>query len=160
MFLNSTFFYLLIYQNHIWILKFINCQVNNGVVLLLGVVSLMAGSTTGVPMSPGYGGYQSTPLPCRLTIKHQLSLLQLTTLRLSSATPPRLQITTPQLMLPQANYAECPKYFFPSCTTKGSSITSRLPSSTSQKHRSTITVEYYTESWVNIFFIFSRKCKL
>jgi hypothetical protein len=53
-------------------------------------------------MSPGYGGYQSTTLPCRLTIKDQLPLLQLTTLRLSSATPSRLQIITPQLMLPQA----------------------------------------------------------
>jgi hypothetical protein len=32
--------------------------------MLLGVVSLMAGSTTGVPMSPGYGGYQTaTPPP-------------------------------------------------------------------------------------------------
>jgi hypothetical protein len=35
-------------------------MVNYGVVLLLGVVSLMTGSTTGVPMSLGYGGYQST----------------------------------------------------------------------------------------------------
>ncbi|EFX80804.1 hypothetical protein DAPPUDRAFT_318265 [Daphnia pulex] len=31
-----------------------------GVVLLLGVESFMAGLTTGVPMSPGYGGYQTT----------------------------------------------------------------------------------------------------
>jgi hypothetical protein len=32
--------------------------------MLLGVVSLMAGSTTGVSMSPGYGGYQTaTPPP-------------------------------------------------------------------------------------------------
>jgi hypothetical protein len=29
-------------------------------VLLLGVESLMAGLTTGVPMSPGYGGYETT----------------------------------------------------------------------------------------------------
>jgi hypothetical protein len=36
------------------------CLVNYGVVLLFGFVSLMAVSTTGVPMSPGYGGYQST----------------------------------------------------------------------------------------------------
>ena len=40
--------------------EFINSLVNYGGVLLLGVVSLMAGSTTGVPMSPGYGGYQAT----------------------------------------------------------------------------------------------------
>ncbi|EFX79451.1 hypothetical protein DAPPUDRAFT_319562 [Daphnia pulex] len=31
---------------------------NYGVVLLLGVVSLIAGSTTGVLISPGYGGLQ------------------------------------------------------------------------------------------------------
>jgi hypothetical protein len=40
--------------------EFIIYLVNYGVVLLLGVVSLMAGSTTGVQMSPGYGGSQST----------------------------------------------------------------------------------------------------
>ncbi|XP_046449068.1 uncharacterized protein LOC124198312 [Daphnia pulex] len=34
-------------------------MVNNGL-LLLGVESLMAGLTTGMPMSPGYGGYQTT----------------------------------------------------------------------------------------------------
>jgi hypothetical protein len=33
--------------------------VNYGVVLLLVVLSLMAGLTTAVPMSPGYGGYQN-----------------------------------------------------------------------------------------------------
>jgi hypothetical protein len=34
----------------------------------LGVVSLTTGSTTGVPMSPGYGGCQTaTPLPCYTT---------------------------------------------------------------------------------------------
>jgi hypothetical protein len=33
--------------------------VNYGVVLLLVVLSLMAGLTTGVPMSTGYGGYQT-----------------------------------------------------------------------------------------------------
>jgi hypothetical protein len=32
--------------------------------MLLGVVSLIGGSTTGVLMSPGYGGYQTaTPPP-------------------------------------------------------------------------------------------------
>ncbi|EFX88412.1 hypothetical protein DAPPUDRAFT_234437 [Daphnia pulex] len=97
-------------------------HVNNGVVLLLGVVSSMAGSTTGVPMSPGYGGYQSTILPCSLTIKHKLPLLQLTTLRIPSAPPSRLQIITPQLMLPQTTtlnlhyqmveyYVEAPKFY-------------------------------------------------
>ncbi|EFX88786.1 hypothetical protein DAPPUDRAFT_311152 [Daphnia pulex] len=38
--------------------------VNCGVVLLLCVESLLAGSTTGVPMSSWYGGYQTaTPPP-------------------------------------------------------------------------------------------------
>ncbi|EFX83914.1 hypothetical protein DAPPUDRAFT_239025 [Daphnia pulex] len=36
------------------------CRVNYGVVLMSGVVSLMAASTTGVLMSPGYGGCQAT----------------------------------------------------------------------------------------------------
>jgi hypothetical protein len=45
--INSTFFYLLLYQYHNWklMLKCINCLVNYGVVLLLGVVSLMVGTT-------------------------------------------------------------------------------------------------------------------
>ncbi|EFX87722.1 hypothetical protein DAPPUDRAFT_235345 [Daphnia pulex] len=34
-------------------------NVNYGVVLLLVVLSLIGGLTTGVPMSPGYGGYQT-----------------------------------------------------------------------------------------------------
>jgi hypothetical protein len=36
--------------------KFINSLANYGVGLLLVVVSLMAGSTAGVAMSPWYGG--------------------------------------------------------------------------------------------------------
>jgi hypothetical protein len=42
--------------------QIIYCLVNYGVVLLLGGKSLMVGSTTGVQMSPEYGGYQSTTL--------------------------------------------------------------------------------------------------
>jgi hypothetical protein len=42
--------------------KCIDC-LNYSVVLLLGVVSLMAGSTTGAPMSLWYGGYQTTTPP-------------------------------------------------------------------------------------------------
>jgi hypothetical protein len=49
-------------------LKFISCLDNYGVVLLLGVVSLMAGSTTGVPMSTWYGANQTaTPPPSYTT---------------------------------------------------------------------------------------------
>jgi hypothetical protein len=43
--------------------KFINCLDKRGVVLLLGVVSLMAGLTTGVLISPGYGEYLTTTPP-------------------------------------------------------------------------------------------------
>ncbi len=61
--------------------------------LLLGVasksVSLMAGLTTGIPMSPGYGGYQTaTP-----TLQ-QLTQRQVTT-------PLRHRSVTPQLTLPR-----------------------------------------------------------
>ncbi len=51
----------------------INVQINYrlfdcSVVLLPFVVSLKVGSITGVLMSPGYGGYQSTtPSPCYTT---------------------------------------------------------------------------------------------
>jgi hypothetical protein len=45
--------------------------VNYGVVLLLIVVSLMVGSTTGVMMSRGYGGQQpATPLSYSTTKKY------------------------------------------------------------------------------------------
>jgi hypothetical protein len=51
--------------------KFINCLVNYSIVLLLGVVSLMAGSTNGVPMFPCYGGYQTkTPPPYYATTSY------------------------------------------------------------------------------------------
>ncbi|EFX89367.1 hypothetical protein DAPPUDRAFT_233205 [Daphnia pulex] len=50
------------------------CRVNYGVVLLLCVESLMAGSTTGVPMSSWYGGYQTaTPPPYYRKRKKQLT---------------------------------------------------------------------------------------
>jgi hypothetical protein len=62
---NLYFFFYLLLASYCWMVmfEFINCLVNYAVVLLLGVVSLMAGSATGVPMSPGYGGYESTTLP-------------------------------------------------------------------------------------------------
>jgi hypothetical protein len=62
--INPTFFFMYACFYLIFMFKLINCLVNLGVVPLLCVVSLMAGSTTGVPMSPGYGGYQTaTPAP-------------------------------------------------------------------------------------------------
>jgi hypothetical protein len=59
-------FYLFMYACYyvIFMLKFYNRLANYGIVLLLCVESLMAGSTTGVPMSSWYGGYQTaTPPP-------------------------------------------------------------------------------------------------
>jgi hypothetical protein len=44
--------------------KFIHCPVDYSVVLLLGVVSLMVESTTGVPISPWCGGYQTGTTAC------------------------------------------------------------------------------------------------
>jgi hypothetical protein len=47
-----------------WFLNIECCLVNFAVVLLLVIVSSMAGSIKGVPMSLGYGGYQTaTPPP-------------------------------------------------------------------------------------------------
>jgi hypothetical protein len=62
--INSSFFFMYACYYLIFMFTFINCLVNYGVELLLCVVSLMAGLTTGVPMFPGYGGYQTaTPPP-------------------------------------------------------------------------------------------------
>ena len=46
------------------------CLVNYGVVQVLVVASSMAGSTTGVLMSPGYGGYQAATLPPYYTTRY------------------------------------------------------------------------------------------
>jgi hypothetical protein len=62
--INPTFFFMYACYYVIFMFKFINCLVNYGVVQLLCVVSLMAGPTTGVPMSSWYGGYKTaTPSP-------------------------------------------------------------------------------------------------
>jgi hypothetical protein len=72
--------------------KFIDCF-NFSVVLLLGVVSLMAGSTTGVLMSPWYGGYQTTtPPPYSYAA---------TTYAKTVTTPVRRWSVIPQLTLPR-----------------------------------------------------------
>jgi hypothetical protein len=61
--INPSFEYVCLLLCRIYV-KIYNCLANYGVVLLLCVESLMAGSTTGVPMSFWYGGYQTaTPLP-------------------------------------------------------------------------------------------------
>jgi hypothetical protein len=81
--------------------EFINSLVNYGGVLLLGVVSLMAGSTTGVLISPGYGGHEQ-----------QHTQQPVTTLRPPSSTPPRLQSITPQFMLVRAIGRSSEVFFF------------------------------------------------
>jgi hypothetical protein len=61
--------------------------------MLLGVVSLMAESTTGVLMSPGYGGYQTATPPSPTQQPHTQQPV---------TTPPRLESITPQLLMPRA----------------------------------------------------------
>jgi hypothetical protein len=62
--------------------------------MLLGVVSLIAGSTTGVPMSPG--GMEQTKLQrCRLNTQQQHTQQPV-------PRPPRFQSITPQFMIPRA----------------------------------------------------------
>ncbi len=58
----------------------------------VGCCPLMAGSTTGVPMSPGYGEYWSTAYPSYYSTSP--TLLQLTTPRLQSTPPPMFQSIT------------------------------------------------------------------
>ncbi|EFX80811.1 hypothetical protein DAPPUDRAFT_243221 [Daphnia pulex] len=115
-------------------------HVNYGGVLLLGVVSLMAGSTTGVPMSSGYGDYQTSTSAAPAYYTEALKCY-------SIKAP--VYYSTAHVAL--SYYAECPKYFFPSYTTEGSSTTSRLPSTTSPRHRSTKTVDYYTEAIIGYY---------
>jgi hypothetical protein len=84
-------------------LKFITCLVNYGVVLLLGIVSLMAGSTTGVPISPGYGGHQQ-----------QYTQQPDTTLSpkcYTTMAPEYYKVTYAIPVIGPSYYAESPKYF-------------------------------------------------
>jgi hypothetical protein len=147
-------------------LKFIICLVNYGVVLLLGVVSLMAGSTTGVPMSPGYGGYQATAAQEYYTTSspyYTITSIYVTpaarTPRPSSTTSPRMQSITRKLTMlpattlkPRSNYTttcatpescnDAPKYYSaPSFYTKAPycNNTTEAP-----EYYTTEAPEYYT----------------
>ncbi|EFX86218.1 hypothetical protein DAPPUDRAFT_236935 [Daphnia pulex] len=74
---------------------------NYGVVLQLVVLSLMAGLTTGVPMSPGYGGYQiATPASYHTT----------TYAAIGYYTPKALEYYTITYYVPNF-YTEGSKYF-------------------------------------------------
>ncbi|EFX64703.1 hypothetical protein DAPPUDRAFT_265930 [Daphnia pulex] len=57
-----------------------SCLVNYFVVLLLDVVTLKAGSTTGVPMYRGYGGYQTATPPSYYTAKTYATTAYYTTI--------------------------------------------------------------------------------
>ncbi|XP_046650384.1 uncharacterized protein LOC124341350 isoform X2 [Daphnia pulicaria] len=66
---------------------------------LMGVVSLFDGSTTGVPMSSWYGGYQiATPPPSKKQLTHRPVAAQ----RSTSTTPLKHRSFLPQLTLPRA----------------------------------------------------------
>jgi hypothetical protein len=79
--------------------EIVYCVVIYSVVLLLGVVFLMAGSTTSVPVTPGYGGYftiaakEYTGPRSHLATQQRHHTQHLTT---------RFQSITPQLMMPLA----------------------------------------------------------
>jgi hypothetical protein len=90
--------------------KIVYFTVNYCVVLLLGVVSLMAGSTTSVPMSP-VCGFQTT-----------------TTKEYYTSTTPYYTTTT----YATPYYTEAPKYY----TTKASKYYTTLPRDTTPKPQS------------------------
>ncbi len=102
--------------------KFIHCLVNYGV-LLLGVSSLTAWSTTGVLMSPGYGGYQN---------RNAAALLHNNNIGNNRLLPPRLQSITQKLMTTQKTRSiTLPRATSP----KSRSTTPRLPSTTPLRQR-------------------------
>ncbi|EFX88370.1 hypothetical protein DAPPUDRAFT_234547 [Daphnia pulex] len=88
-------------------------MVNSGLLLLLGVESLMVGLTTGVPMSPGYGGYQTTTPASDCTTT--------TSTTTSYYTEASKYYTTNVPDSVPSYYTEAPKYYSsPSSTTKSS----------------------------------------
>jgi hypothetical protein len=117
--------------------KFIICLVSYGDVLLLRVVSLMDGSTTSVPMSPGYGGYQTTTLPSYYTK---------TTYATTGCCTTKAPEFTPELVMPQAT-TPTPRATLP----KSLSTTPRRPSTTPLRHQNPTRLRmlnpaYYTEA--------------
>jgi hypothetical protein len=96
----------------------------------------MAGSTTGVPMSPGQGGYQTATPPPYYTTTYATTSYYTEVAQLGlQFKPPRIQIITPQLvLLPELHYqsaeyyTEAPEYY-----------TTEAPTETTTK-----AVEYYT----------------
>ncbi|EFX63832.1 hypothetical protein DAPPUDRAFT_267619 [Daphnia pulex] len=116
-----------------------------GVVLLLGFESLMAGSTTGVPMSPGYGGYQTaTPASNYTTTStYATTSYYKEALKLQIITPnlcyPALLHRIPEVFFPELHYQSVEYYTIrPPSTTLLPATTSRPQLVTSQ------TVEHYT----------------
>ncbi|XP_046447310.1 uncharacterized protein LOC124196344 [Daphnia pulex] len=134
-------------------------MVNYSVVLLLGVssksVSLTAGSTTGIPMSPGNGGYQAaTPTLQQLTqrqvttpLRHRSVIPQLTLLRTITPTP--RSITLPRVATPPRNQSTTRLCMLPPHPT-----IPRLPSTTlfsttyyTDAHKYCPVPSYYTEAY-------------
>jgi hypothetical protein len=103
--------------------KFIICLVIYGVVLLLRVVSLMAGSTNCLPMSPGYGRYHPTTLPSYYTK---------TTYATTGCCTTKAPEFTPELVMPQAT-TPTPRATLP----KSLSTTPRRSSTTPLRHWNT-----------------------
>jgi hypothetical protein len=89
------------------------------------VVTLKAGSITGLPISPGYGGHQQ-----------QDTQQPFTALRPQSATPPRLQIITLQFMLIRATTQKLRRIFLPRASLP--STKRRLLTKQQRKHLLTI----------------------
>jgi hypothetical protein len=81
----------------------------------MGVVSLFDGSTTGVPMSSWYGGYQiATPPPSKKQLTHRPVAAQ----RSTSTTPLKHRSFLPQLTLPRATTLTSWRITLPRVTTR------------------------------------------
>jgi hypothetical protein len=97
------------------IIKFIYCLVNYGVVLLLGVVSLMGGSTTGVPISTWYGANQTaTPPPSYTTTTYATTGSCTTAFKYYTTKAPEFYTTTyaaPSHYTDALKYYSAPSYY-------------------------------------------------
>jgi hypothetical protein len=133
-FLNASYYCILMFQLNY-------CLVNYFVVPLLGVVSLMAESTTGVLMSPGYGGYQSTTPPSYYaTTTYDTTSYYTEAPKYYTTKEPECYTTTNAA---PAYYTEAPKYY------SAPSYYTEVPA-----YYTTKTVEYYTEVIIGKYYDF------
>jgi hypothetical protein len=103
------FFSVFYYACRYLIIKFIYCLVNYGVVLLLGIVSLMAGSTTGVPMSTWYGANQTATPPPSYTTTYATTSSCTTAFKYYTTKAPEFYSTTYAALTPL--YYSAPSYY-------------------------------------------------